>query len=203
MKEILLEWGICIIAACVLMILHELTKSLVYLGMQRRAGSVKKYTHSVWAVHRYLDPVGIILAITSGVSFSRPFMFRIRDRKMNRVLGFAGFLVLLVAFISSILALRFHVFGVVRMQTPESADLFPKIVTLFIQYIAILSFGMFVTNLFPISTFDMGLVIAGFSAQKYLSIIKMDAIIKIIFIVALLFDLIQYGGYRFIGLLLQ
>lgn len=202
MKEMLLEWGICIVAACFLMILHELTKSLVYIGMQRRAGNVKKYTHSIWALHRYLDPVGVILAITSGVSFSKPFMYRIRDKKMNRVLGFTGFFVLLAAFGCSILALRFHVFGVAQMKTLEHAGLLPKIVTLWIQYMAILSFGMLVTNLFPISTFDMGLVIAGFSAQKYLSIIKMDAIIKIIFIVTLLFDLIQYGGYRLIDLLI-
>lgn len=201
MKEILLEWVICAVAACFLMILHELAKSIVYMGMQRRAGKIKKYTHSIWALHRYIDPIGVILALTSSVSFSKPFMFRIRDKKMNRVLGFTGFFVLFAIFVCSIFALRTHVFGVVQMKTLENAGFLPKIVTLFIQYTAVLSFGMLVTNLFPISTFDMGLIIAGFSAQKYLSIIKMDAVIKIILIVTLLFDLIQYGGYRLIAFL--
>ena len=95
-----------------------------------------------------------------------------------------------------------RVFGVSGIVTLEGHGLAAKIITLFIQYIAIISFGMFCTNLFPVSTFDMGLLIAGYSSRKYLGIIKMDAVIKVILIITVFVDLINYGSYRLISFLL-
>ena len=66
---------------------------------------------------------------------------------------------------------------------------------------AILSFGMFASNLFPVSVFDMGLIVAGISAKKYLQIIKRDAVIKMLFIVVLLLNLIAQAGYRLLDVL--
>ena len=202
MKEIILEGVICAIAAGVLMVFHELIKPMVYMGIQRHLGSKRTYSHSIWEVHRYLDPVGIILSITSSVAFSRPFMFRIQSKKVNRILGITGFVVLLLCFLGSMAALKLHILGVSGMTTLEGHGLVPKLVTLFIQYTAILSLGMLFANLFPISIFDMGLLIAGFSSRKYLSIIKMDGIIKLIFVGTLFMDLIHYGSFRLIMLLL-
>lgn len=203
MKEIVLEWGICALAAAVLMILHELSKALVYMGIQRMKGSKRTYTHSIWEVWRYLDPIGILLAVTSSVTFSKPFMFRIQDKKVNRILGVTGFVVLLLCFGGSMAALKLHVFGVSGMATLEGQGIAAKLITLFIQYMAILSLGMLLANLFPVSTFDMGLLIAGISSRKYLGIIKMDAVIKLIFIVTIFMDLISYGSYRFIIFMLR
>lgn len=202
MKELILEFAICAAAAALLMIVHELSKAIVYTCIQRHRKNSRVYSHSIWEVHRYLDPVGIILSITSSVAFSRPFMFRIQDKKVNRILGITGFLVIILCFGGSMAALKCHVFGVSGLQTLEGQGTAAKIITLFIQYIAIVSFGMFCTNLFPVSTFDMGLLIAGYSSQKYLAIIKMDAVIKVIFMVAVFLDLIHYGGYRLISFLL-
>lgn len=203
MKEMILEFFVCALAAGVLMILHEFAKAAVYMGMQRRSGSRRTYSHSIWEVHRYVDPVGVILAITSSVTFSKPFMFRIQSKKTNRMLGITGFLVLLLCFGGSMAALKMHILGVSGMITLEEQGILAKLVTLFIQYIAILSLGMFIVNLFPVSIFDMGLVIAGFSSQKYLSIIKMDGVIKVILIVTLFMDLIHYGSFRLITFLLM
>ena len=198
MKEIILEGVIC----AILMVFHELIKAMVYMGIQRHLGSKRTYSHSIWEVHRYLDPVGIILSITSSVAFSRPFMFRIQSKKVNRILGITGFVVLLLCFLGSMAALKLHILGVSGMTTLEGHGFVPKLVTLFIQYTAILSLGMLFANLFPISIFDMGLLIAGFSSRKYLSIIKMDGIIKLIFVGTLFMDLIHYGSFRLIMLLL-
>lgn len=202
MKELILEFAICAAAAALLMIVHEFSKAIVYTCIQRCRKNSRVYSHSIWEVHRYLDPVGIILSMTSSVAFSRPFMFRIQDKKVNRILGITGFLVIILCFGGSMAALKCHVFGVSGLQTLEGQGTAAKIITLFIQYIAIVSFGMFCTNLFPVSTFDMGLLIAGYSSQKYLAIIKMDAVIKVIFMVAVFLDLIHYGGYRLISFLL-
>lgn len=202
MKELILEFAICAAAAAVLMVVHELSKAVVYMGIQCHRKNSRTYSHSIWEVHRYLDPVGIILSVTSSVAFSRPFMFRIQDKKVNRILGITGFFVIILCFGASMAALKCHVFGVSGLQTLEGQGTAAKIITLFIQYIAIVSFGMFCTNLFPVSTFDMGLLIAGCSSQKYLGIIKMDAVIKVIFMVTVFLDLIHYGGYRLISFLL-
>ena len=202
MKELLLEIAICAAAAAFLMVFHELSKAIVYMGIQRLRKNSRTYSHSIWEIQRYLDPVGIILSITSGVAFSRPFMFRIQDKKTNRLLGITGFSVILLCFAGIMVALKCHVFGVSGIVTLEGHGLAAKIITLFIQYIAIISFGMFCTNLFPVSTFDMGLLIAGYSSRKYLGIIKMDAVIKVILIITVFVDLINYGSYRLISFLL-
>ncbi len=198
MGELLFEFLICGMAAVFLMVAHELSKALVYKLIQRVAGNKRTYQSSVFALHHYIDPVGVILSITSSVVLSKPYMFRIRDKKTNLVLGVTGFLVLAACFVGSVAAIRSHAFGVSGMETLEGCGIGAKSATLFLQYLAILSFGMFVTNLFPVSTFDMGLLIAGVSSRKYLGIIRMDGVIKLIYIITLFLDLIHYGGYRFI-----
>ncbi len=202
MEEILLEAAICVAAASLLMVVHELSKALAYMAIQRREGTRRKYSHSVWEVYRYLDPVGILLSVTSSVAFSKPFMFRIQKKRTNLILGITGFLVLLLCFGGSVFAIHCHVLGVQGMTALSGQGLGRKCIALLLQYLAILSLGMLIANLFPVSTFDMGLVIAGISSQKYLNIIKMDGVIKIIFILAILLNLIHYGSYKVIHLLL-
>lgn len=202
MEQMILEMAVCALAASFLMIVHELSKALMYMALRRTGERQQRFSHSIWQVYRYVDPVGVILSVTSSVAFSRPFMFRIQKKKTNLILGITGFAVLLICFGASMIAIHSNVLGVQGMTVMTGQSLWIKCATLFIQYVAIISCGMFIANLFPISTFDMGLVIAGFSSQKYLNIIKMDAVIKIIFILSVLLNLIHYGSYRFIKLLL-
>lgn len=54
-----------------------------------------------------------------------------------------------------------------------------------------LCFDYFVVNLFPVSTFDMGLVVAGASPQNYLGIIKADSSIKLILMLVFILNLIN------------
>ncbi|MBR1742683.1 MAG: hypothetical protein IJ733_12625 [Lachnospiraceae bacterium] len=203
MKQHLFEMVICILAAITLMIVHELAKILVYMGLQKKAGNKKKYHHSIWAVYRYIDPIGVILSVTSQVVLSKPFMFRIQNKKYNRILGCTGFLVLFLSFFGSIYAIKMHAFGVSGMNIVANAGFFNRAGGLYIQYMALLSVGMFLTNLFPVSTFDMGLLIAGFSSKKYLGIIKMDSVIKLIYVLALLVDLFYFSAYKIFQLTLS
>lgn len=198
MKEILLEFLICGIVSVLLMILHEFPKAVVY---KMRKRTKKVYNHRIWELHRYIDPVGVILAVTSSVTFSKPFMLRIRDKKTNLLVGCTGFLVLLGTFLFSICLIRLHPFGLQGMTTLQGQGMFEKIVTLALQYTTLLSLGMLLTNLFPVSTFDMGLLIAGFSSEKYLNIIKRDFVIKTIYILCVLVGLPSYGAYRLINFL--
>lgn len=201
MKEMVFEWLICILCACVLMIIHEMVKTAVYLLQKKRMHQEAAFSHSIWAVYRYIDPVGLILAVVSNVPFSKPFMFRVRDKKTNLIMGITGFCTLVAVFVFCICSLRFDLFGLAVILQQDATCLWAKGLLLAGQYMAILSFGMFVANLFPVSVFDMGLIVAGISAKKYLQIIKRDAVIKMIFIVILLLNLIAQAGYRMLDIL--
>ena len=192
MKKMVFEWLICILCASVLMIIHEMIKTAIYLLQKRRMHQKAAFSHSMWAVYRYIDPIGLILAVVSNVPFSKPFMFRVRDKKTNLVMGISGF---------CICSLHFDLFGLDSILQQDPNCLWAKGVVLAGQYMAILSFGMFVANLFPVSVFDMGLIVAGTSAKKYLQIIKRDAVIKMLLIVVLLLNLIAQAGYRLLDVL--
>lgn len=200
MKEIALEILICIIAAALLMVIHELTKSIVYLCVRKIQGQTASQNNSILALWRYIDPLGILLSVVCFVPFSKPHLFRIRDKKTNMILGITGFSVLLLIFIGSIVILKTGAFGIGTLFA--SGSFVAHVAALFLQYMAILSFDMFIANMFPVSTFDIGLVIAGLSSRHYLQIIKADSAIKLIFILALMFDLIHTGCIRLLGLIL-
>ena len=200
MKEIALEILLCIIAASVIMVIHELIKSIVYLCVRKVQKQPASHNNSILALWRYIDPLGILLSVTSFVPFSKPHLFRIRDKKTNMILGITGFSVIILLFVLSTAVLKTGCLGMDRLFS--SGGIKAHVVSLFWQYMAVLSSGMFIANMFPISTFDMGLIIAGISAKYYLSIIKADSLIKLVFILALMFDIIHYGSIRLLRLIL-
>ena len=59
----------------------------------------------------------------------------------------------------------------------------------FVIYMAYISIGMFLINLFPIATFDMGLIIASRSSDKFYFIISNDYFIKVFLILFMLFNI--------------
>ena len=199
MKEILIETGSCLVAAMLLMIWHEVIRLIVYACCQR---SVHCFRTTPWKVWRYIDPIGLILSLTSCVPISKPYFYRVRDPVTNRRLGVAGLVSLLMVFAGSILVLRFGYGGVKGLDHLVIHHWWQSIVPIFVQYLAMLSVGMFVANLFPVSTFDMGLLIAGTSPAGYLGMLKADGTVKLIFVLVLLLNLIHYGASRLILLLL-
>lgn len=200
MTDIFLEILLCLLAACSLMVLHEGMKVLVYIARKKELPS---QGGSPWKLWRYIDPVGLLLAVSCYVPLSRPYFFRIRDKKTNRLLGITGLATLLAVFAGSILILRFGYGGIAGLnRIKEERDILDSLPPAFVQSLSILSFGMIAANLFPVSTFDMGLLIAGFSSRAYLSIIKADGTIKLIFILTLLLGIIRYGGLRLLLLCL-
>lgn len=186
MKIQLLEAAASVLAAIIVMILHEIPKSLLFLWFRRREEkSLEEKRKWKWSsafmFHRYIDPIGLLLCITTYGGFSKPYMFRIRDRKTNYILGMLGFLDLICIYMISEFIL-YSKYQVIKAKDLEifygnSWGYFGK---LFWIYMAILSLGIFFINLFPVSIFDMGLIIAGRSPRVYLNIIQKDSIIKII-----------------------
>ncbi|MFW5670801.1 MAG: hypothetical protein ACOCM8_00685 [Acetivibrio ethanolgignens] len=168
MKEQLITVAAILGAGCFVMIVHELIKSLVFVIRSRGQSSEK---HKIFHIYQYIDP---ILFGFSG--FSKPYMYRMRDRKTNLYVGIAGFITLLVVAVAGLLVCR----------TTQTVAVF-----VIAQYMSVLSIGMFFVNLFPVSDFDVGLIVSGVEPEKYFSIIKNDYTIKMILILTIILGIIR------------
>ena len=202
MKRLILEIVICLVAAVLLMVVHELFKAVIFVLLRVKENNkqiIKR--RGIWKLWRYIDPVGLVLAVTCYVPVSKPFMFRIRDKKTNLIIGISGLVFLAVIFFGSVQMLHIiygtnaNAAAVLNSSGNRRAGI------LFWQYMQMLSFDYFIVNLFPVSTFDMGHIIAGKSARIYLGIIKADTQIKLLLILTLFLNLINAGYMCFIKFL--
>ena len=202
MKRLILEIVICLVAAVLLMVLHELFKSVIFVLLRVKENnkqSIKR--RGIWKLWRYIDPVGLVLAVTCYVPVSKPFMFRIRDKKTNLIIGISGLVFLAVIFFGSVQMLHIIYGTNANAAAALNSSGNRRAGILFWQYMQMLSFDYFIVNLFPVSTFDMGHIIAGKSARIYLGIIKADTQIKLLLILTLFLNLINAGYMGFIKFL--
>ena len=199
MKRLILEIVICLVAAVLLMVLHELFKAVIFVLLRVKENnkqSIKR--RGIWKLWRYIDPVGLVLAVTCYVPVSKPFMFRIRDKKTNLIIGISGLVFLAVIFFGSVQMLHIIYGTNANAAAALNSSGNRRAGILFWQYMQMLSFDYFIVNLFPVSTFDMGHIIAGKSARIYLGIIKADTQIKLLLILTLFLNLINAGYMGFI-----
>ena len=202
MKRLILEIVICLVAAVLLMVLHELFKAVIFVLLRVKENnkqSIKR--RGIWKLWRYIDPVGLVLAVTCYVPVSKPFMFRIRDKKTNLIIGISGLVFLAVIFFRSVQMLHIIYGTNANVTAALNSSGTRRAGILFWQYMQMLSFDYFIVNLFPVSTFDMGHIIAGKSARIYLGIIKADTQIKLLLILTLFLNLINAGYMGFIKFL--
>lgn len=178
------------LAGCIIMILHEFPKAFLYNKLNKNQDAKKK--NNIYKLHQYIDPIGILFCATNQAGFSKPYMYRLKNRRSNLLLGICGFTSLLLVFIISVVTIKLqHSFS-----TPLKVNPNDSILRLFIQFFmmntALISLSMLLVNFFPVSTFDMGLCIAAKSPSRYFSIIKNDYLIKILLIFAVIFQLLTY-----------
>lgn len=186
-------------AAAVLMILHEFPKAFYFCITSENKMS-QKWWKKVFLFHRYIDPIGIVLATVSFAGFSRPLMFRVENQKKNLRMGLLGFICLFCIFIVSVGVLKYN-YGICSLSITVKG-ISAVAVELFWIYMTILSVSMFFVNLFPISVFDMGLCIAGVSSKHYLGIIKSDMLIKMILMLAIAVGVIRYFALETVKMIL-
>jgi len=201
-KRLILEIVICLVAAVLLMVLHELFKAVIFVLLRVKENNkqiIKR--RGIWKLWRYIDPVGLVLAVTCYVPVSKPFMFRIRDKKTNLIIGISGLMFLAVIFFGSVQMLHIIYGTNANAAAALNSSGNRRAGILFWQYMQMLSFDYFIVNLFPVSTFDMGHIIAGKSARIYLGIIKADTQIKLLLILTLFLNLINAGYMCFIKFL--
>ena len=176
------------IAGGIVMILHEFPKAYIYNRLNPAQDIKRK--RGIYKLHHYIDPIGIILCITNQAGFSKPYMYRIKDKKTNLILGMTGLITLLVIFMVSMAILRYGIGVNSNLNYSETISINELILQFILVYIALISISMFIVNLFPISTFDMGLCIAGKSPSKYFVIIQNDYFIKMVLLLVIMFQFI-------------
>lgn len=198
MREALLSVGAALVAGIVIMILHELPKSIIYCVRSRAEWKeqpnyeqrIKRTIKDISKVWKYIDPIGLLLCVTTYSGFSKPYMYRMKDRKTNKISGYVGFIMLFMIAVVNVLILRIY-FPDINYDKLTTLHNISSILIRFFSFMAYISINMFIINLIPISTFDMGLLIAGYSPSKYFSIIKNDHNIKLILIFTVLLGIVS------------
>lgn len=191
MKQQIIELVTALIAAVILMVVHELSKSLVYYSMDHDED--KMPLRHAFKLHRYIDPIGLIFCITTYGGFSKPYMYKIKNKAVSKALGIAGFLSLGIVFFSNVLLLK----GIFMVRLSEQGMLEGQVtgtVSLFFMYLcfhfAFMSLGMLFVNLFPLASFDMGNVVAGISPMKFFELLSKDYFMKLILLFTFLLGII-------------
>lgn len=200
MKIQLIKIIAALIAGGLVMILHEIPKSILFTKMNAKQDKKRKY--DIYKLLNYIDPIGLILCITNQVGFSKPYMYRIKDKKTNLILGITGFSSLVLIFIVSTLILKFGIKMKSNFSYSETIGVFELFYECIILYISLISLSMIIVNLFPISVFDIGLIIAGKSSKAYFNIIRFDYITKIILLFTVLLQIVSTGCTFLLSLLL-
>ena len=201
MKTQLIRILAAFISGSLVMILHEFPKAILFYMINPTKD--KKDKKIIFQLHHYIDPIGMIFCITSMAGFSKPYMYRIKDKKTNFILGITGFISLALVFAVSALILRFGIGMNPNFTYQVNIGMADLIFQYIMVYMALLSLSMFFVNLFPVSTFDMGLCIAGKSPNKFFSIIRNDYIIKLILFFAMLLQVMADISTFILSMLLR
>lgn len=183
----IMDLGTAAAAAILVMIIHELSKSIVYYLRNREEskGSIR----SMLRFYECIDPIGLICCVAGYGGFSKPYFYRMKDKKLNRWLGITGFMSLITMALLTVAALRYQ-FGVRFMDGGLYYNAAMSAGNRWMMQIcfniAFCSIGMFVVNLFPIATFDMGNLVAGVSVAKFFEYLKKDFLLKMIVLLVII-----------------
>lgn len=171
----LLEVLAAILAGILVMIVHELIKAITFVLLDKSHRS-----WNVFCVQQYIDPVGLLFCVISKVGFSKSYMYKLKKRWITVSVGIMGFLSLLMMVGSGIIIYRSQYMNLNIQSLLISEDYSRIFQYLLLYYYMIISMSMFIINLFPITTFDIGLIIASISPGRFLAMIRSDYIIKLI-----------------------
>ena len=152
-----------LVASAFVMIVHELLKSIAYVLTGR---------------HCYVDSIGWILFLTCNAGFSKPFMYRLKEKDTNAAIGLTGFLTLAVL---TMAALTVYVLKVRFIQYDDGTDFWNQLSYFIVAlngYVILFSISLFIVNLVPTITSDMALLIMAVSPKSLIPLARMDAGLK-------------------------
>lgn len=187
-QKIIIDLLAKVIAACFVMIIHEFTKAQIYIIINKKNINNNYNIRNENNILKYIDPIGLLLYIFCNAGFSRPTIFFLRDKKTSSNLGIFGLLSHMIIF--------FLFCGVARiMLTESSISYFSYFLNSLVFRLALFSFSGFIVNLIPLSTFDMGLIIAGKSVDHFINLLRMDLFMKTLIVVSISIGFIYEFSY--------
>ena len=161
------------------MIIHEFFKNLVYYYLRKKENiKVNKKLFYFW---KSIDLVGILTTLAMYTPFSKQYRYTISNKKTALCVGITGLSTLLCVFVLSIVIIRNCFIEYVNVTSSINTQDTPYYIYLFFVSIALLSMSMFLVNLFPITCFDMGLIILGTNSKNRGSIVVFDGYLKLLF----------------------
>ena len=195
MKQQLIVSAVTIIvalfAATIVMVFHEITKSVAYWCYIKIYN--KKYNKlvicpGILKLHRYIDPIGMILALTNYVIFSKQYPFIIKSKKASLLIGLTGYISIVFLFIGAIIS---HNNFLNYVELHPYLEFFLHGLFEFIAYFCVM---LLLANLFPITSFDITLIVAAISPFMYVKIRKFDMFYKLTFLVLSLLGIFTTAG---------
>lgn len=194
-EQIIIDNIAKIIAACFVMSSHEHVKIQVYYIINKKsAGIYPKSNRRLW---KYIDPVGMLLFIFCNAGFSKSTTFFLKDKRTSLYLGLYGILSQLIMF--------FLFCGIARIMLNTSwlqltgnsmVAYFVYFLNSLVFRLALFSLSSVLVNLFPMSAFDMGLLLTGKSMENFFKILKMDSFVKTLVLVSICIGLIYEVSYH-------
>lgn len=169
---------ITLVSGILLMIIHELPKNIAYYIIRCKEG--KKKPKNLFYFWKNIDPVGIITTIAMYTPFSKQYKYTISNKKTSLTLGITGLTTLIITQISSIVVLKIFFKDYLLQQDIVTQG------TNYYIYLVVLNFSilcmtMILVNLFPVTCFDMGLILLGSNSKHRGTVIVFDGILKLIF----------------------
>lgn len=175
---------ISIIAGVIVMLVHEVSKyyfSLTLLHPIHRKRQDMKIN-----LLKYIDPVGLIIFVFSGIGWQKPGDYnpsRFKEKEKGllvlSIVGFAASALLIVAMIP--IFLYFY----------RSDIIFAKYFSIFVYKLIYFSFALIVVNLLPMPPFNMAKIIYALNPNFYFKLIQNERIIQAVFILMIAFGLIN------------
>lgn len=166
------------------MILHEFPKAFVYQHDRRKKiqKQDKNQVPPIKNLLHFIDPIGLIFCMIFRIGFSKPYYYRMQDKKLNAKLGMVGLLSLFLQFLLICSYLKFGLHLDSNLIVPVGSPIWYEFFIYFLSSYAIICIGMFVTNLFPLLSMDMAWMITASKPMTFVSLVKSDFIIKMIWI---------------------
>ncbi len=182
---------VAIVAAIIVMIVHDFTKAIAYMCYIKIYN--KKYNKliicpGIFKIHRYIDPVGLILAVTNYSVFSKPYPYVIKSKKAALIIGILGYASLGILFTLAIIG---HNYILPTLAIHKYANFILHGLLEFTAYYCVM---MFLANLMPIISFDMSLIISAIAPINYIKLYKFDLFYKLTFIVLSLLSVFTVAG---------
>lgn len=181
--KIIIELISILLASITVMLIHEIPKTMVYMHLNPLQRSLRK--SSIFNIRQYIDPIGLILMITTKVGFSKPYNYRIKDKKTNLVIGVVGIssLIIFILFVISFFI------GLKNIQIKNSYIIL--FIEIFFENCLYLSIAMLIINILPITPLDMSHIIANKSPSMYFKIYQNEKLYQLLLMILIIFGVIN------------